>query len=226
MPTMDARTPVLLPLLVLTACSSAPSGPPDPAARFYACEHKLLRAESVRVSFHVASAGFIASDLQGERVSAANNRVDLVAEGTLAGEPARLRLRSDGTRMVGSNGRKGFDMPTPEHLAQALLVGMTRMGLLHNLARLSGGAPPDRADGTVTDWITVDSFTGQAPTCAFDLSVSGQKTASATLRLGPGQLPIQREQTVAFREGEMKVTERYTALGVGEAVDPARFRHP
>lgn len=227
MSTMHARTPVVLLLLtLLAACSSTATGPRDPSARFYACEHKLLKADAVRVGFHIKSTGFVASDLKGELILASGNRLDLVADGTFVGEPAKLRLRSDGKRMVGSNGRKGFDMATPSHLNQAVVVGMTRMGLLHNLARLAGGAPPDRAEGTVTEWITVDSFAGDEPLCTFDLSVAGAKTASCILRMGTGDLPVQRGQEVRFREGDMKVQERYTSFGLGETVAAERFIHP
>jgi len=46
-----------------------------------------------------------------------------------------------------------FDEPVPPEVREALVIGLTRMGILHNLARLVAGVPPDRASGGVRDWV-------------------------------------------------------------------------
>ena len=43
----------------------------------------------------------------------------------------------------------------PIHLEEAMIVGFVRMGLFHNIVRLSGGYCPDRAEGGIGDWINV-----------------------------------------------------------------------
>ena len=94
-----------------------------------------------------------------------------------------------------------------------------RMGTLHNLAMLAGGAPPDHATGGVTEWVqavdaefVVDEHAG---TRAVDLRlvVAGQPSGEVTMDFGAaGRFPIRRRQTVRFPEGPMHVTESYEVV--------------
>ena len=105
---------------------------------------------------------------------------------------------------------------------RALLLGLTRMGLLHNLARATQLSAPDHADGGVTPWITLDSFRPTTfaqdgeregmPSLGFDLLVNDQVSASIQLWLDADGLPRRREQTVKFGVTEMKVVETYTRV--------------
>src|SRR5690606_29242932 len=106
---------------------------------------------------------------------------------------ARLRLVSDGTRMVGGRSAEvGFDEPTAPALREALAVGFMRMGLLHNVARLFAGAAPDHAEGGVTDWVEVHGLEWlpeqpvsglAARPLRFTVRVDGIDTAEAVLFL-------------------------------------------
>lgn len=97
------------------------------------------------------------------------------------------------------------------------------MGVLHNLAMLVGGAPPDHAAGGVEDWVqTVDHRrpvpSGPPPgpdgeAVTFGLVVGGEPSGTATLWLDDRGVPVRREQTVEFPEGVMRVVERYEVLG-------------
>ena len=62
--------------------------------------------------------------------------------------PATLRLVSDGERMAGGRSSEiGFDTTTAPALREAFAIGISRMGILHNLTRLYTGNPPEYADG-------------------------------------------------------------------------------
>jgi hypothetical protein len=108
---------------------------------------------------------------------------------------------------------------TPDGLNEAIVIGMTRMGILHNLAQLVGGQPPDHMEGGVRDWARVVAIESSAdeddaghPLLRFDfgLVVAGQPSGTASLWIDAvSRLPLRREQTVQFASGEMKVIEVY-----------------
>ena len=107
---------------------------------------------------------------------------------------------------------------------------MTRMGLLHNLAMLSSGSPPDRIDGSVSKWVRPGdirkgasaSIDGRdADSLEFTVIVDGQPSGEVVLWLdAESGLPIGREQLVHFSQGDMKVTERYTSISVDCKIRP------
>jgi hypothetical protein len=112
-------------------------------------------------------------------------------------------------------------------LKEALLLGLTRMGLLHNLARLTANAPPDHADVGVREWVTLSSFASDrtdpvnAPIpetfrhgISFELTVAEQRAGSAVLEIDAHGRPVIRRQTVEFPAGRMRVVERYSSVTI------------
>ncbi len=162
------------------------------------------------------------SSLMGTLVLTLGNVMRLQAKGEFAQTPIDVSLESDGQRLVGGTTADAIEVDTPPALHEAMVIGLTRMGLLHNLAMLTGDAGPDHAEGGVQDWVQVSNF---APAVGlenatdvritFDLIVAGTPSGSATLFLdGETGLPVAREQTVQFDTGEMRVLERYTVVRV------------
>lgn len=208
-------------MAALSLCASA-IAETDAEAAFAALESRLLDAASVEVEFDIRAAGAIEVALDGQATTSSSGDSTVSAKGNFAGSEADIRLATvDGT-MRGQNGDKAFELDTPPALHEGLLIGLTRMGLLHNLAVLSAGSPPDRTDGTVRDWVTVEDVVledsapiGGVETRAFGFTVvvGGQPSAIARLwvdaRTG---LPVRRTQTVRFPEGEMRVLEQYRSF--------------
>ncbi len=201
--------------------------PPEPAAlgaapdvQFRTLEDRLLGARVVRLAFQITSEGAFVADLRGElEVVAASGEIRLTATGDFGGQPADLGLRSDGQELEVGNGSNRKTMPAPAELKEALLIGLTRMGILHNLARLTAAAPPDHAEGGVREWVVVDSFavdTLDRAAIDFEITVAGKPSGSASLAIDSRGGPVARRQTVRFAEGEMRVVERYSAV----AIDP------
>jgi hypothetical protein len=186
---------------------------------FAALEDRLLRAGTVEMSFDIRATGALDAALAGTAVVSASGEVVLTGEGTFAGAAADIGLRSVEGSMRGGNGGQTFVSPAPPALQEALLLGVTRMGLLHNLAVLSAGSPPDKTDGTLREWVTVEDIVledatpiGGVPTRAFSFTVvvGGQPSALARLWVDADTgMPIRRTQTVSFPEGEMRVLEQY-----------------
>lgn len=213
-------------LLFLFSCGSTEELGEDesnqgPGSVFSGLEERLVGSEETGFEFHVTAEGAIEVDLRGALVIGPGKTVELSASGYFAGEEVDLRLASNGTSY--EFGR----LPTlssglvPPKLKEALLMGYTRMGILHNLAMLSAGAPPDRVGGGVEDWASTHGFTflphegpEDSKTIGFSLTVDGVPAGTASLDLDGAGLPVTRRQTVLFPEGEMRVLERYLSVKI------------
>jgi len=191
-----------------------------------ALERRLMEAREVRVACSATAEGVLAADLDGT-LALTPDGVEIRHRGTFVDNPADLDLRVDGGRLIGGNGDRRLDAEVPPALREAVVVGLTRMGILHNLARLSGAMAPDHADGGVAEWATLDAAAwGEtaevdgtpARAVEFGLLVDGEPSADVRLWLDADTgLPLRREQTVHFPQGEMRVVERYLDWSFGEA---------
>jgi hypothetical protein len=210
--------------------------PADPQAAFAALQERLLAATSIDVAVEVESGAPFPSLLTGTLALGSANQVTLSMDGQFKGEPVHLRLRTNAGRLVGGphgDGDATVDVATPPKLTEAVIVGMLGMGLLHNLALVSFGMPPDHAAGGAAQWVVTSGHTwdtgrdatiGGAPGRAltFEIAVEGQPVGDATLWLDATTgLPLKREVNVRFTgEGEgdasgtMHVTESYLKFEV------------
>jgi hypothetical protein len=189
----------------------------EPAAVFSGLEDRLLNASTVRFDFHVTAEGAFDADLRGALHVGPAERVRLTASGHFGGQPVDLFLRSEEEEFEFGNGANRTTRVKPPHLKEAIFIGLTRMGILHNLARLVSARAPDHADGAVREWVTVGSFAATASesdALSFDLTVAGEPAGSASLEIGSHGRPIGRRQTVQFPSGEMRVVERYSAVTI------------
>ncbi|MCA9704831.1 MAG: hypothetical protein KDK70_03145 [Myxococcales bacterium] len=198
------------------AAPGAQAAPSDPETTFGALERDLLR-DPLHLRFDITAEGSVEVSLVGELHLDAE--VELSARGRFAGEDHELHLWTEGDRLrLGPVDAPTLDVPRPPELAPALVVGLTRMGLLHNLAMLVAGVGPDHADGGVADWVaTVEHHRPSPPPAegdalTFGLVVSGQPSGRATLWLDAQGMPLRREQVVDFPDGQMRVVERYEVL--------------
>lgn len=219
------RKALPLTLLALAACGPqhrTPQPPPQPAESALArVEDRLLTAPTLRLRYRVLAQGAFTAELGGELLVEGSDIVQLTASGTFGDAPVQLHLHAAEGRMRGGSAQRSFDGPAPDHLGTALVLGLTRMGILHNLARLTGGRAPDHAEGNVQEWVVprevtwVDA-TAEAPDSRsglrFAIEVAGNRTAEATLWLGSDGLPVRRDQTVRFPGGEMNVIEEYEVV--------------
>lgn len=195
----------------------------DAETAFSELEERLLTSD-FSLEFDIVASGPYPAQLTGNTTLSGANHASVKADGVFAGQSASIRLRAHDGRMKGGNSVLEFDQATPGALREAMVIGLTRMGLLHNLAMMSSGAPPDHADGGVRDWVQVtnlkletDALIDGKPAVVFSFTVvvSGEDSGSATLWVHPETgLPLKREQVVSFENGEMRVTETYPALTI------------
>ncbi len=232
--------------LTLAACGaqSAPRGPaagatPAPTASAPSAleelEARLQRASSVRIHALLGSDAALPTRLSGDEVLASNNRARIAFDGMVGGRQVTARLFSDGTTMHGGDLHAPFRFDTPPALRDGLCVVLVRMGMLHNVDRLSRGLPPDGVDGKARTWLTTTNVHHEpgepirgasTERYAFVLSVN-QKRGSADVVLwldSSTGLPLRRDLSVHFPEGDMRVREEYLSFVLDGQVDDAEFR--
>jgi len=239
--------------LLLGACGAPPRPPPweagkeepaaassvlpaDPEAAFTALQERLLAARSIELAVEVESSQPYPSLLTGTLTLRSGNQLELAVDGKFTDQSVNLRLKSAGGRLVGGphgQGDKTIDQRTPPALGEAVVIGLMGMGLLHNLALLSSGMPPDHAAGGAASWVVTSEHTwdtgrdatidGRATRAlGFQISVEGQNVGDATLWLDAATgLPVKREVRVHFSgesdgsaSGTMRVSETYLKFEV------------
>jgi hypothetical protein len=187
-------------------------------------ETGLLDATALRVEFQVTATGSLTAEMSGLLLVGGSGRARLEAAGTFGGDPVDVFLVSDGQRMRLSSNGTTVESETPPALGEALVLGLTRMGVLHNLARLVAGQAPDHAEGGPDEWILATDFGRNGRAITFALEVEGTRTGAAELFVAPvAGVPGERRQTVSFPDGDMEVVERYGAVSLGGGWDEAAF---
>src|SRR4051812_36427808 len=180
---------MIVPLLLAAACS----GDCKAESLFQAMERKLLSqlpAVQLEVTSHAEGA----------------IKADAVTDVSVG--PA-TRLHSKGS-FLGKNFEKNFDQPTTPGLRDAVLLGMTRMGLLHNVANLTQDLPPDHADKDVREWLKAVKFKRAKGGVSYSINLDGIDRGETTLVIdSKTKLPKKRTALIHFPQGEMRVTETY-----------------
>lgn len=185
-----------------TTAAAVQTQPIPGLAAFEQLEQRLAKMDKFDVRFHIESSGPIPSVVKGE-VHMKGEDVHIQTYGKLKGESkaARLPAEEDGTLPAGSR--------------SAVLVGMTRMGLLHNLVRmLMMNEGIDMKPGSDPNWVKVDNITYDLADrhFHFDIIVEGQNAGWADLWLTPDGKPQHRKEVVHFPDGDLNVEERYLWL--------------
>lgn len=205
------------------APADAPAAAPrrDPAAALAALEQRLLGAATVALTFEIIadSPGDVRTTVRGVVRVDADGRAALQSGGTVLGKVGEATWQCDGAVLSGHAGTARLELPCPPQLREAVVVGLVRMGLLHNVARAWSARAPDRADGRVEDWVALlrprDAVVeGKPGGIAFDIAVEGQPVGEGALLLDDAGLPVVRTQTVHFPDGDMHVVERYESVVV------------
>lgn len=212
-------------LVLLLATAAAPAQELDGPALLAQLEQRLLAARRVAIEAIIESSGVIPARLTGRGELRESNRASVTFTGSFAGRAADLAMLADGRFAQLRNGAQARAEPVGREANRALLLGLTRMGLLHNLARLTALSGADHGHGGVERWVTLDGFRpttfaqggelAGSMSFGFDVMVAGAPAASARLWIDPSTgLPRRRQQTVRFAQGEMTVIEDYIRFEV------------
>ncbi len=184
------------------------------AAQFHSLENKYLDAEELSLSFRVTATGAVQAAIEGSLRKTAAGSIYLAAIGTFAGQDIDLIAEQNEEELRFGARSNPQTVEPASHLWEALVLGFTRMGILHNIATLSAGAAPDHSGGGVNEWVVVENVLRDAQTYSFAIIVAGQPSGSAKLVVDAEEIPILREQIVAFPGGEMQVEEAYSNISI------------
>lgn len=202
---------IALLFVALTAgCSSGRSHNLTPEQVFARMEQRVMGAD--HIEFEVASSGAFESSFEGW-IHHEGGELAMAAHGSWGGEPVTVSAETTRDLLVLNTPDQMERVKKEPFLSTAVLIGLTRMGVLHNVARLVAGKAPDHDNGGVREWVEVENirFVGaDRNSIRFDIIVDGTRSAVATVRVDPRSgLPLQREQTVEFPQGSMTVVETY-----------------
>ncbi|HWB77378.1 MAG TPA: hypothetical protein VG755_20565 [Nannocystaceae bacterium] len=214
-----ASTVAPAPAATPVASTIVPEPRIDAAAQLAELEQRLLAAERVQLTFDVTAHGVVEAQLRGILIVERGKVARIDVSGTFAGVSGDASMSADARVVKGTSGTKRFEVARPPELDAALLIGLVRMGVLHNVALLWGGRPPDHGEGGVAEWVTTNDHAraeldGGDDGIGFGITVEGQPVGDAKLVLDASGWPARREQTVRLPAGEMVVTERYEAVEV------------
>jgi len=206
-------------VLACAACSSPGALPSDPTDAFESLEERLLAAPVVQSESLLVAEGALSAKLRSVHTVTDEGEITVVATGTFGGKPIDLRFVSDGQRMTVTTPEGTRQRELPPDLRGGLLLGLTRMGWMHNVAMVAAGGWPDATDGHVDAFTRAVNVLGgerleedgrERRALTFGVEVRGSIGATAVLWLDcETGLPIERWQRVQLPQGEMHVVETY-----------------
>jgi len=183
---------------------------------FAALEARLLLANELSLDFQVTVSGAVQASIAGTLEKTALGEIHLSAKGGFAGQNIDLIIARNQQGFQFGNREDPQSAQPPAELWEALVLGFTRMGILHNIANLTAGAMPDHAEGDVDNWVLVSNVKNTGESFDFDIIVADIRSGSATLSTDEIGNPITHEQTIVFPGGEMKVVEAYSSFSLSE----------
>lgn len=207
---------------------SAPSDQ-DGTEMLATLEARLLAARQMIVEYEAEATGAIAIEVSGKLETYGDAQIDFRVDGFFADQAVSRWMVVDEASMYIRGDQHTPDTETMERDGishqTALVLGLTRMGVMHNVARLVDMKHPDHYDGDPDAWVKADQVRVGTPELRegvelvplrFHVFVDGTDSATATVWLHPETgLPVEREQTVDFGdEGTMTVVERYTKFEI------------
>lgn len=214
-----------LAVVSLVGCGGTAAAPPaavpapdpfadDPLAMLAGLEDRLTSAPHVEIDVRARAMGAIVADLRGTLVIERELVATVAVAGDFAGTAIDTTWRSDAPV---ADDRRDIQSPV---WADSLLIGLTRMGALHNWAMVIAGADPEIGNGDVRTWVEADQVAWKnddpaTRTLTYVIVVAGVPSGEATLQLRDDGLPLRRDVTVHFPEGDMRVVEDYPRFEVG-----------
>ena len=191
------KTGLFLALLALSALSCRSTAGQTGAQVLKRVESRLMSAKRIDVAFEALATGAVQSKAAGElKIDGSDVAID--GSGAVKGVTTAVRFTTN-------------DANRPADIRHAVVIGWTRMGLLHNLVRLLGDQDIEHDSGGIEEWVAISdiSWNAQERKLIFDIDVEGQQIGVAHLWLTRDGLPLRRTQTVHFPGGEMLVEEHY-----------------
>jgi hypothetical protein len=159
--------------------------------------------------FDEMEAALVKQPVTGTTHSHAEGSVKADVDATISlGQETVVKMRGN---VMGQDVDKTWDHATTPELRDALLIGLTRMGILHNLVNFTRDRPPANVEGHVRDALIPHDFAkAKGGGIAYKLRVGNREMGEATIKIDPKtHFPVSRTLTAHLDQGDMKVTETY-----------------
>lgn len=205
---MSLKNLILL-LLIAAFCLQCTKSEPLPAEAFTEAETNVL-VEGIKTTYQASSTGAFEINLTGRLEIKPGVSVLWTSEGVFGGRGVDFTFSADSDSVFYTSQSSSYAQLRPGHLDEAIVKGLFRMGIMHNLAVLSAGKLPDRAQSdSIDQWLDVQFHQPEqrSDTLSFDVVVNGNPTAKAKLKLKDGK-PVYRWQHVEMGGG-MTVIESF-----------------
>lgn len=195
------------------------------ADRLTEMEKILATAPNLQGKFDLESKGENAAKMTGVLRLYEGNALRLEADGNFKGEAVQVVLDSRDASAISRAVTKGPSAssnrdPPGAALRETITQGLSRMGLMHNLAVLSMEHPIQFAEGGFSKYAKAINITDghsdtvQSVPCRrvdFHIEVDGRDLGEATVCIADATgLPLHRRSTVHFPQGDMTLVELYT----------------
>lgn len=193
--------------LFLSQCDSDPIAPQE---QFEIAEANVLK-NGLKTSYRAISTGAYEINLSGEVDLVPGKKLNWTSSGNFGARPIDFELTADSDSVFYESQAETTAWVRPDFLDEAVIKGLFRMGIMHNLAVLSGGKLPDHSDSDSIDvWLSTDfsAYPQPSDTLIFNVLVNGNPTAKAELVLDDKNRPLYRWQHVEMGGG-MTVEERF-----------------
>jgi hypothetical protein len=113
--------------------------------------------------------------------------------------------------VMGQDVDKTWDHATTPELRDSLLLGITRLGLFHNLVNFTRDRPPANVEGHIREALIPHDFALQkGNVVAYKLRAGNREMGEATITIDPKtHFPLARTLVAHLDKGDMRVTETY-----------------
>lgn len=159
--------------------------------------------------FEQMEAALIAQPVKGKVFSHAEGSVTSDVESTLTvGPDTKVVYKGN---VMGKDVDSTWEHPTTPELRDAILIGISRMGLLHNVVLFSRERPPANVEGHIREALTAHDFS-KAPGggIAYKLRAGNREMADAVIKINSKtHYPMSRKMTTHLDNGDMRVSETY-----------------
>lgn len=148
--------------------------------------YKQFQTDTLHLRFEIISTGAFEAELNGALKLFGKRFSELTVGGHFGHVPVNMQwISTQDSLFLRTN---GMDKHFANHdsLTKSIWIGMHRMGLLHNLARLTSLYPPDKMDGGVSTWVRADSVHQlEKNKIKFDIFVQNTPSDEASVLINP-----------------------------------------
>ncbi|HEY4221950.1 MAG TPA: hypothetical protein VGO62_11415 [Myxococcota bacterium] len=194
----------------------------DPGQMFIdELETHLMRAKTVHIKATLVATGAVNAALVEEVSLGDGQKARMAVTGKFEGRDVDTWFVCDGKTMK----VKGKDAaPADPEVRDAIVIGMVRMGLLHNAGLLVGGSAPEHSRGGLREFVKAERPRAQTPATdiKIDVVVHHDVMGEATLSLDETASLKKRHSELHFEEGDLVDDESYRVVLDGP-IDDAVF---